>query len=120
MQDFGQLKLNFTDPIQHDYEVVRPVVLFNQPISERSKETELARTTVSEKAKRFVIEGMLGLVDGRKVRSGRKKQGYPTPVANYILYLKQLYPPIHYREIVRIVGRKYLRGVHRIFIRKLA
>ncbi len=24
-----------------------------------------------------------------------------------ILYLKQLYPPIHYREIVRIVARKF-------------
>ena len=106
-EDFGQLKLNFTDPIQHDYEVVRPVVLFNQTISERSKETELARTTVSEKAKRFVMEGMLGLVDGRKAQSGRKKHSYPTPVANYILYLKQLYPPIHYREIARIVGRKF-------------
>jgi len=29
------------------------------------------------------------------------------PVANYILYLKQLYPPVAYREIVRIVSRKF-------------
>jgi len=32
---------------------------------------------------------------------------YPDVVAGYILYLKQLYPPIHHREIARIVGRKY-------------
>jgi len=43
----------------------------------------------------------------RQVRAGRKGHEYPEPIANYILYLKQLYPPIHYREIVRIVVRKF-------------
>jgi hypothetical protein len=33
--------------------------------------------------------------------------GYPDAIAGYILYLKQLYPPIHLREIVRIVHRKF-------------
>lgn len=106
-EDFSQLRLRFTDPIQHDYEVIRPVVLFSQPISERSRETEMERTTVSEKARRFITEGMLGLVDQRKEHSGRQGHEYPKPVANYILYLKQLYPPIAYREIVRIVERKF-------------
>ena len=106
-EDFSQLRLRFTDPIQHDYETIRPVVLFSQPISERSRETEMERTTVSEKARRFITEGMLGLVDQRKERSGRQGHEYPKPVANYILYLKQLYPPIAYREIVRIVERKF-------------
>lgn len=106
-EDFTQLKLRFTDPIQHDYEVIRPVVLFSQQIAERSRETEIERTTVGEKAKRFITEGMLGLVDQRTTRAGRKEHTYPDPIAGYILYLKQLYPPIHYREIVRIAGRKF-------------
>jgi hypothetical protein len=25
---FAQLRLRFTDPVQHDYEVIRPIVLF--------------------------------------------------------------------------------------------
>lgn len=106
-EDFTQLKLRFTDPIQHDYEVIRPIVLFSQLIAERSRETEIERTTVGEKAKRFITEGMLGLVDQRTTRAGRKGHTYPDPIAGYVLYLKQLYPPIHYREIVRILARKF-------------
>jgi transposase InsO family protein/transposase len=106
-EDFSQLRLRFTDPIQHDYELVRPVVLFAQPIAARSRETDTERSTVGDRARRFVTGGMLGLVDQRKGRSGRKGHQYPEPVANYILYLKQLYPPIAYREIARIMGRKF-------------
>jgi transposase len=106
-EEFAHLRLRFIDPIQHDYEVIRPVVLFAQPVAERSRETDLERTTVGEKARRFVTNGMLGLADQRPHRAGRKGHEYPDPIANYILYLKQLYPPIHYREIVRIVARKF-------------
>ncbi len=61
-EPFSQLHLQFPDPIQFDYEVIRPVVLFAQSTNSRSQETEVPRTTVREKAKQFVIEGMLGLV----------------------------------------------------------
>jgi hypothetical protein len=105
--EFAQLRLKFTDPIQHDYEVVRPIVLFSETISERSRQTEIERTVVGEKARRFVQHGMLGLVDQRADKAGRKAIEYPEAVAQHILYLKQLYPPIHYREIVRIVERKF-------------
>ena len=104
---FSQLRLKFTDPIQHDYEVIRPIVLFSESIAERSRQTEIERTVVGEKAKRFVQQGMLGLVDQRGGKAGRKGIEYPKPVAQYIIYLKQLYPPIHYREIVRIIERKF-------------
>jgi transposase len=48
---------------------------------------------------------MFGLVDHRTSDKGRHR--YPDVVAGTILYLKQLYPAIHYREIVRIIERKY-------------
>jgi len=105
--EFQQLKLLFTDPIQHDYEVIRPVVLFAELIAVRSEQTSLDRSTVGEKARRFLQNGMLGLLDQRATKSGRKMHAFPDPVARYILYLKQLYPPIHHREIVRIVARKF-------------
>lgn len=104
---FSQLQLQFIDPIQHDYEVIRPIVLFSQPVAERSRETDTPRSTVSDKAKRFVMAGMLGLGDKRSQPDTAPEIGYPDPIANYILYLKQLYPPIHYREIVRIIGNKF-------------
>jgi transposase InsO family protein len=109
-EDFAQLSLRFTDYIQFDYELIRPVVLFAEPVAERSRQTELDRTTIGEKARRFVMDGMLGLVDKRKTAAGRKGHVYPDNIANYILYLKHLYPPIHYREIVRILERKF--GYH--------
>lgn len=106
-EDFTQLKLSFADPVQHDYEVIRPNLLFSQLIAERSRETEIERTTVGEKAKRIITEGMLGLVDQRTTRAGRKGHICHDHVLSHDLYLKQLYPPIHYREIVRILARKF-------------
>lgn len=106
-EPFSQLHLRFTDPIQYDYEVIRPVVLFSQSTNSRSQETEVPRTTVREKAKQFVVEGMLGLVDQRSTADSNREEGFPEPIARYILFLKHLYPPIHYREIVRIIGNKF-------------
>ena len=61
--DYHQLKFRFTDPIQDNYEVVRPIVLFAQTVSERSRQTGIDRTVVGEKARRFIEQGMLGLQD---------------------------------------------------------
>jgi hypothetical protein len=57
--------------------VIRPIVLFAQPVTERSDETEVPRTTVREKAKRFVTKGMLGLVDKRTTSINKREIGYP-------------------------------------------
>lgn len=104
---FNQLYLRFTDPIQYDYEVIRPVVLYSQPIAERSREANVPRTTVSEKAKRFVQHGMLGLADRRFQPNKKRELGFPEPIAQHILYLKQIHPAINIREIVRIIGNKF-------------
>ncbi len=109
-RDFQQLSLLFTDPIQHDYEVIRPIVLEAETVTARSQQTGMERTVVGDKARRFVQHGMLGLVDQRPSRAGRKATQFPDPVARHILYLKQLYPPIHDRELARIVERKF--GYH--------
>ena len=103
---FQQLALRFTDPVQHDYEVIRGIMLADETVTARSRETGLDRATVSEKARRFVQHGMFGLVDQRTTTTTGQHR-YPDVVAACILYLKQLYPAIHDREIARIVGRKY-------------
>lgn len=106
-EPFSQLYLRFTDPVQYDYETIRPVVLFAQPVIERSQETEVPRTTIREKAKRFIQEGMVGLADKRATATKKRAVGFPEAVARHILYLKHLYPPIHYREIVRIIAHRF-------------
>src|SRR5690348_984822 len=105
-EDFQQLSLLFTDPLQHDYEVIRPIMLFAETVSARSQQTGVERSVVGDKARRFVKHGMLGLIDQRSSKAGRKAKQFPEPVARHILYLKQLYPPIHFSEIARIVERK--------------
>src|SRR5919206_3725921 len=95
---FHQFTLKFLDPIQHDYEVIRPIVLFAETVTERSRQTGIARTTLSDKARRFVQQGLRGLADRRTTPAQRPRHAYPEPVAAHSLYLKQLYPPIHYRE----------------------
>jgi len=107
VEDFAQYQLRFGDDIQHDYEVIRPIVLFAETMAERSRQTGIEPTVVGAKARRFAMDGMLGLVDQRLVNPGRKGHVYPEAVAAHILYLKQLYPSIHDREIVRIVQRKF-------------
>jgi hypothetical protein len=105
---FQQLALRFTDPVQFWYEVIRGSLVADETIAERSRETGLDRVTVAEKAHRFLEGGMFALV-GRctTTQQGRGRHPYPDVIASYILYLKQLYPPIHDREIVRIVGRTF-------------
>lgn len=105
--DFDQLRLQFIDPLQYEYEVIRPIVLGEQTAAERSRQTGMDRTVIGDKARRFVEAGMMGLVDGRAENAGRKGHVYPEGIAGYILYLKQLYPPIHLREIERILLRKF-------------
>jgi putative transposase len=106
-EEFAQIRRQCVDPLQHDYEVIRPIVLFAESAAERSRQTGVDRTVVGDKAKRFVTEGMLGLADRRAQSAGGKGHVYPDAIAAYILYVKQLYPPIHWREIARILLRKF-------------
>ncbi len=104
---FEQIRLQFIDPIQHDYEVIRPLVLFGETAAERSRQTGVERTMVGDKARRFVLDGMAGLRDRRTEPRDPHEPIYPEAIAGYIVYLKQLYPPIHLREIARILLRKF-------------
>jgi len=94
-------------PIQHDCELIRDLLLYAETVAARSQATGVDRTTIGNEAKRFVEAGMLRLADQRANYSGRKAHQFPDPVAGYLLYPKQLYPPIGDRELVRIVERKF-------------
>ena len=67
-EEFAQLRLKFTDPIQHNYEVIRPIVLFDETVSERShlwlcqrtKVLHLCRTRDSrQRVSIWIYEGQL-------------------------------------------------------------
>ena len=104
---FARIQLHFIDPTQRDYEIIRPIVLFGETAAERSRQTRVERTVVGDKARRFVLGGMAALQDQRTQTRDPQEPIYPEAIAGYIVYLKQLYPPIHLREIERILLRKF-------------
>jgi hypothetical protein len=92
-EDFDQIRLQFVDPLQYAYELIRPIVLFGETAAERSRQTGVDRTVIGDKARRFVTDGMSALADGRTQPASGEGPIYPEAIAGYILYLKQLYPP---------------------------
>ena len=84
--EFSQLRLKFIDPVQHNYEAIRPIALFDESVSERRRQTGLERQRIGEKAQRFVQQGMLGLFDQRTGAGSEQEQGYPEGVASHIIY----------------------------------
>jgi transposase len=56
-EDWQQLQLLFTSPFQAEYELIRPVVLFGQTISERAQQTGKNSTTIRRRITSFTKEG---------------------------------------------------------------
>jgi hypothetical protein len=61
--DFAQLQLRFVDPIRWRYELIRPVILFEQLTStQRAEDTHTHPATGRPLRRRFQQQGMLGLL----------------------------------------------------------
>jgi hypothetical protein len=67
--DFAQLELRFVDQLPWRYELIRPLILFeNRPATHRAQETHTHPETVRKLRRRFQQQGMLGLLlDGVEV-----------------------------------------------------
>ena len=67
--DFAQLELRFVDQLQWRYELIRPLILFeNRPATHRAQEPHTHPETVRKLRRRFQQQGMLGLrLDGVEV-----------------------------------------------------
>lgn len=82
-EDFEQIRMAFLDPLQHDYEVIRPIILFGETAAERSRQTGIDRTVVGDKARRFVTDGMMGLADRRTQPTAGEGPIYPEAIAGW-------------------------------------
>ena len=103
-EDFVDLRQYFVDPIQHDYEVIRPIVLFAETAAERSRQTGVERTGGRQSST---------LCPRRHGRPPRPADGgvdlvpgYPDAIAGYIPLFKTTLSP-HPFMSVRIVHRKF-------------
>jgi hypothetical protein len=103
--EFAQLQLRFIDQTQRRYEVIRPLLLFEDcTATQRARETDTHPDTMCTLHRRFRQRGMLGLLPGKVevVVRGRTTQ-IPDAVRHEINRLKALYDGFHYRELARIL-----------------
>ena len=106
--DFAQLELRFVDQIQWRYELIRPLILFeNRPATHRAQETHTHPETVRKLRRRFQQQGMLGLLlDDVEVIPKEKTPRVSATVIEEMNRLKALYAGFHARELARIVFYK--------------
>src|SRR5262249_60777661 len=101
--DFAQLELRFVDQIQWRYELIRPLVLFeDRPARQRAHETHTHPETARKLRRRFQHQGMLGLLldDVEAVPKERPPRVSPA-VAEEMARRKALYAGLHARDVDR-------------------
>jgi putative transposase len=96
----------FEWPEQENYEVIRPLVLFGEPVAERAGEVGVSERTLYRRVEGFEREGMESLFATEKARRKR----LPPAMRRLIVEVKAEYPPLNLNEIANIVyvrfGRK--------------
>jgi putative ATPase subunit gpP of terminase len=106
--DFDRLERHFRDPIQRRYEIIRPLVLFqDRTATQRAQETQTHPETVGTLKRRFEQQGILGLFPDsvEMVTAGRQRR-VPDAVVQELERLKGLYEGFGYRELARIIFYK--------------
>ena len=106
--EFDRLQAHFRDPIQRRYEIIRPLVLFqDRTATQRAEETRSHPETVSALKRRFEQQGMLGLLPGHlHIGPSGRRGRVPEAVVQELKQLKGLYDGFQYRELGRIIFHK--------------
>jgi transposase len=97
-------------PEQQVYELLRPVVLFNESAAERARETASAERTLQRKAEQFEQHGMASLFPKEPTSPSDTSRSLPPDMRQLIVDLKAEYPAFRPHEIATICyvrfGRK--------------
>ena len=109
--DWAQLRLLVTSPEQEAYEILRPIVLFGQPTSERAQETGIAERTLRRTVARFETSGMRSLFEPEPPPPSSDRRRLPVGIRAAIVGLKAEYPPFGPFEIARICQHRFDRAV---------
>jgi putative transposase len=97
-------------PEQKTYELLRPVVLFNEPVASRAQETGEAERTVYRKSAQFEAQGMASLFQKEPADSSREKSSsLPPDMRQLIVDLKADHPGFRPHEIATICFLRYAR-----------
>jgi transposase len=97
-------------PEQKVYELICPVVLFNEPVASRAQETETAERTVYRKSAQFEEQGMASLFQKEPSdRSEDKSRSLPPDMRQLIVDLKAEHPGFRPHEIATICFLRFGR-----------
>ena len=119
MTDFAQLQLHFVDQVQWRYEVIRPLVLFDdRTAAQRAAETHTHPETVRKLTRRFRHQGTLGLFPDTEIVSPRRGQPVPATVVGEPSP-QSLYGGFGYRELARIIHYKCNERIDDKTVKKL-
>jgi transposase len=108
--DWQQIQQYTLWPEQKVYELLRPVVLFQEDAAERARETGTAERTLQRKANQFEQHGMISLFPKEPVQPAETSRSLPPDMRQLIVDLKAEYPAFREQEIATICyvrfGRK--------------
>jgi transposase InsO family protein len=119
--DVDDPQLPFNDPTQYRYELIRPLVLFqDRTATQRAQETDTHPDTVGILKRRFEAQGMLGLLPAslKVIPAGRRRR-VPDEVVEELQRLKGLYEGFGYRELARIIFHTLARRIHHHTVKQL-
>ena len=121
LADFAQLQLHFVDQVQWRYEVIRPIVLFDDRTAvQRAVETSTHPETVRKLTRRFRQQGTLGLFpEHTEVCSPSRGQQVPDEVVEELARLKARYEGCQFRELARIIQDKCNYSIDDKTVKKL-
>jgi len=121
LPDANEPQLLFTDPTQQRYELIRPLVLFqDRTAKQRAQETATHPDTVGALKRRFEAQGMLGLLpETIEVVPASRRRRVPTEVVHELQRLKGLYEGFGYRELARIIFHTLARRIHHHTVQQL-
>ncbi len=110
--DWQQIRPLLKDAAQITYEIIRPVVLFGVPVSERAEETGISRRTIYVKANLFDQAGMASLVPPDPIPPVARldKRTLPPPIRQEIVDLHAEYGAFTTNELATIC---FVRTGHR-------
>jgi transposase len=89
-------------PEQKVYEMLRPVVLFNESAAERARETETPERTLQRKSEQFELHGMASLFPKEPIQSSETARDLPPDMRQLIVNLQAEYPAFRPHEIATI------------------
>src|SRR3712207_724679 len=103
--EWEQIELLCAWPEQKEYERVRPLVLFGEPVPDRAQRTGTSERTLYHRIATFRNEGMESFFASPKA----KRRVLPPAICRKIVDLKAEHPPLNLEEIANVCGRLFGR-----------